>query len=105
MMELTQENFDELVIASKKLVLVDFFSDSCEPCKALLPHMEKLSEAYQGKLEFYKFNTAKARRLAIREKVLGLPTILIYENGVKKDGLTKEEATVENIEKMILKFL
>ncbi len=105
MIELTKDNFDELVIESKKLVLVDFFSDGCEPCKALLPHMEELSKSYEGKLEFYKFNTTKARRLAIREKVLGLPTILIYENGVKKDELTKEEATIENIEKMILKSL
>jgi thioredoxin 1 len=105
MIEITKDNYDELVIESKKLVLVDFFSDGCEPCKALLPHMEDLDKIYGEKISFYKFNTSKARRLAIREKVLGLPTILIYENGVKKDELTKDDATKENIEAMIKRAL
>lgn len=105
MLEITKDNFDELVIESKKLVLVDYFSDGCEPCKALVPHIEDLEKTYGDRVVFYKFNTSKARRLAIREKVLGLPTITIYENGTKKDELTKEDATKENIEKMILKSL
>lgn len=105
MLEITKDNFDELVIESKKLVLVDYFSDGCEPCKALVPHIEELEKTYGDRIAFFKFNTSKARRLAIREKVLGLPTITIYENGAKKDELTKEDATKENIEKMILKSL
>ncbi|WP_297404817.1 thioredoxin domain-containing protein [uncultured Cetobacterium sp.] len=105
MLEITKDNFDELVKESKKLVLVDYFSDGCEPCKALVPHIEELGKIYGDRIEFYKFNTSKARRLAIKEKVLGLPTITIYENGEKKNELTKEDATKENIEKMILKSL
>lgn len=101
MIELTKENFDELVLESKKLVLVDYFSDGCIPCQALLPKMEELEKVYGDKIVFYKFNTTKARRLAIREKVLGLPTIAIYEDGKKKVEVTKEDATQENIEKMI----
>lgn len=101
MLEITKDNFDELVLESKKLVLVDYFSDGCVPCKALAPKIEELEEIYKDKLVFYKFNTTKARRLAIREKVLGLPTIAIYENGKKKAELTKEDATKENVEKMI----
>lgn len=105
MKELCKDTFDELVIKSGKLVLVDYFSDGCEPCKALVPHIEALEETYGDRLTFYKFNTSKARRLAIREKVLGLPTITIYENGKKKNELTKEDATKVNIEKMILESL
>nr|WP_307774535.1 thioredoxin family protein [uncultured Cetobacterium sp.] len=105
MTEINKDNFDELVIESNKLVLVDYFSDGCEPCKALLPHMEELEKTYGDRITFYKFNTSKARRLAIREKVLGLPTITVYENGKKKNELTKDDATKENIEKMILASL
>lgn len=105
MTEINKDNFDELVIESNKLVLVDYFSDGCEPCKALLPHMEELEKTYGDRITFYKFNTSKARRLAIREKVLGLPTITVYENGKKKSELTKDDATKENIEKMILASL
>ncbi len=105
MLELTKDNFDELVLESKKIVLVDYFSDGCEPCKALAPKIEELEELYGDRITFYKFNITKGRRLAIREKVLGLPTVIIYNNGEKKSEVTKEEATKENVEKLIKEVL
>ena len=56
-------------------------------------------------IKFLKYNTSNGRRLAIREKILGLPTISIYKNGVKLTELTKDDATVENIKEMINKSL
>ena len=50
-------------------------------------------------------STTKAKRLAMREKVLGLPTIAIYKDGAKIDEVTKDDATVTNIEAMIKKYL
>ncbi len=105
MTEITKENFDELVHENGNLVLVDYYGDTCEPCKALVPHLEELEKMYGEKITFYKFNTTKARRLAIKEKVLGLPTITVYQNGEKKAELTKDDATKENIEKMILESI
>ncbi|MCL2520286.1 MAG: thioredoxin family protein [Spirochaetaceae bacterium] len=101
MTEIDKDNFDELVINSGALTLVDYFGDACEPCKALLPHLEAMAGDYNGKVNFYKFNTSKARRLAIREKILGLPTISIYHNGTKVKELTKEEATPDAIKAMV----
>ena len=105
MKEIDKDNFDKLVIEGKGIILVDYFSDGCEPCKALLPEMLELENLYKDRVTFYKFNTSKARRLAIREKILGLPTITIYENWAKKNELTKDEATRYKIEQMILKAL
>lgn len=105
MVELTKENFDELVLQNNKIVLVDFFSDGCEPCKALAPKIEELEEVYKEKITFFKFNITNGRRLAIREKVLGLPTVAIYIDGKKKSEVTKEEATKENVEKLIKELL
>lgn len=101
MLELDKDSFDEKVINSKELCLVDYFGDTCEPCKALMPKVHELSEQYAGKVNFYSFNTSKARRLAIREKILGLPTIAIYKDGAKIKEVTKEEATIENIKSMV----
>ena len=86
-------------------VFVDFWSESCEPCKALMPDVERLSEQYGDKLKFGKLDSTKARRLAIKEKVLGLPTMAIYKDGAKVDELTKDDATVANIEAMIQKYI
>ena len=91
MLELDKDSFDEKVINSKELCLVDYFGDTCEPCKALMPKVHELSEQYTGKVNFYSFNTSKARRLAIREKILGLPTIAIYKDALKLKKLQKKK--------------
>lgn len=101
MLMLDKDTFEEAVLKSQGYVLVDFWSEGCEPCKALMPDVEKLSEEYEGKVKFAKLDTGKARRLAISQKVLGLPTICLYKNGDKIDEVTKEDATASNIKAMI----
>jgi len=101
MLELDKENFEAEVLNAGETVFVDFYSDSCEPCMALMPTVQELSEKYDGKLKFTKINTMKARRLAISQKVMGLPVMAIYKNGEKVVELVKDDCTAENIEKMI----
>jgi len=102
MLELTKETFEPEVLQSEGTILVDFYSDSCEPCQELMPKVVALSEKYGDKIKFTKLNTMKARRVAIGQKVLGLPVIAVYKNGEKASELVKEECTEENIEKMVL---
>jgi thioredoxin 1 len=101
MLALDKDTFQQEVLEAEGFVLVDYWSDGCEPCKALLPDIEALSEAYGDKVKFAKLNTTGARRLAISQKVLGLPTITLYKDGAKVAEVTKEEATKNSIEKMI----
>ncbi|MCG8541685.1 MAG: thioredoxin family protein [Clostridia bacterium] len=105
MLSVDKSTFEAEVLKSQGLVLVDYWSDGCEPCKALMPDIEALEEKYEGKLKFCKLNTTKARRLAISQKVLGLPTIAIYKDGEKLDEVTKDDANKANIEAMIEKHL
>jgi len=102
MIELDKETFGPEVLEAQETVFVDFFSDGCEPCKALMPTVEALAEKYGDQLKFVKLNTMKARRLAISQKVMGLPVIAIYKGGEKTVELVKDDCTEENIEKMIL---
>ena len=101
MLELDKETFEPEVINAKETVFVDFYSDSCEPCMALMPVVTELAEKYGDKLKFTKINTMKARRLAISQKVLGLPVMAIYKNGEKIKELVKDDCTAESIENMI----
>ena len=105
MHEVDKDNFQGEVLESGDFVVVDFFGDGCVPCQAILPDIEALAEKYQGKAKFVKLNTSKARRLSISQKVLGLPTIVIYKGGQKLEEVTKEAVTKENIEAMILRYL
>ncbi|KAF5074098.1 thioredoxin family protein [Proteiniclasticum sp. QWL-01] len=104
MLALDKDTFQPEVLEAKGLVFVDFWSQSCEPCKALMPDVEKLAEKYAGTMKFTNMDTTKARRVAIGQKVLGLPTLAIYRDGEKIEELTKDDATIENIENMIKKY-
>ena len=105
MLEVDKDTFEAEVLQAEGLVLVDFWSDGCEPCKALLPDIEALSQEYGEQIKFVKLNTTQARRLAIKEKVLGLPTIAMYKSGAKIEEVTKDEAKKANVEAMIQKHL
>ena len=100
MVELTKDNFQEEVLDASGFVLVDYWSDGCEPCKALMPDVVALSEEFTS-VKFGKLNTAKARRLAISQRVLGLPTIILYKDGEKVGEVTKDDATKDGIKGMI----
>ncbi len=105
MLELTKETFEAEVLNAEGTVFVDFYSDGCVPCKALEPFVHEMADKYGDKLKFTAINTTKARRLAISQKVLGLPVMAIYKGGEKVEELVKEDCTHENIEAMIGKYL
>jgi len=105
MLEWNKENFEEVVLNAEGLVLVDFWGDSCEPCKELMPDIEALSEKYGDEIKFSKLNTSKARRLAISQRVLGLPTIILYRNGEKIEEVNRDNANKEYIEESIKKHI
>ena len=101
MLELDKTTFEAEVLKAEGKVLVDFYGDGCVPCAALMPHVHALAETYGDKMKFCALNTTKARRLAISQKILGLPVVAIYENGQQIAAVVKEEATAESVEAMI----
>ena len=105
MIELTKENFEEEVLKAEDTVLVDFFGDGCVPCQALMPHVHAMEDTYGKQIKFTSLNTTKARRLAIAQKVLGLPVMAIYKDGEKVEELVKDDCTAEAIEAMIKKYI
>ena len=105
MLDLTKDNFQAEVLEAPGTILVDFYGDGCVPCAALMPHIHAFSETYGDKIKFCSLNTTKARRLAIGQKILGLPVIAIYQNGQKVEECVKDDATPENVEAMSKKYL
>lgn len=99
-LEFNKENFQEQVLEAEGLVLVDYWSPKCEPCMELMPDVIKLSEEFTCKVKFGKVNIVENRRLAIGQKVLGLPTIIMYKNGEKVWELTKD-FTIDDLKNQI----
>ena len=101
MLQVDKDTFQAEVLEAKGLVLVDYFGNGCVPCEALMPDIAALDKQYGKDIKFTKLNTSEARRLAISQKVLGLPTVTIYKDGQKLSELTKDEAVKAKIEAMI----
>lgn len=100
MLELSKENFNEEVLESSGLVVVDYWGEGCEPCKALMPDFEALEAEYPT-VRFGKLNTSQERRLALSQRVLGLPTVVLYKDGQRVGECTKATANREGIKAIL----
>ena len=65
-------------------VVVDFYSDSCGPCRMIAPAFKKLAKEMKDRAVFAKVNVAMARDVASRMRVSSMPTFHFYEDGVKR---------------------
>lgn len=104
LLEVDKDNFEQEVLNAEGVVMVDWWGPKCEKCLELMPYVEELAEKYEGKMKFCSCNTQGNRRLAISQKVLGLPAMLFYKNGEKIDELSGQEITPEDIEEKIKKY-
>jgi putative thioredoxin len=84
---LTAKNFRQVVIegSRQRPVLVDFWADWCAPCRALMPVLAKLAEAYDGKFLLGKLDTEAERELAAQFGIRSLPTVQIFKDGKPVD--------------------
>jgi thioredoxin 1 len=68
-------------INTNDVVLVDFFADLCDPCKALHPALEQLATDFDGKAVISKINVDKNPELAAQFKVRSIPALFYFKNG------------------------
>ncbi|XP_042482725.1 protein disulfide isomerase-like 2-3 [Macadamia integrifolia] len=82
--ELTSRNFDEMVVKSKDLWIVEFFAPWCGHCKKLAPEWKKAAKNLKGKVKLGHVDCDSEKSLMNRFKVQGFPTILVF--GADKDS-------------------
>lgn len=76
--ELNSRNFDENVLKSKDLWIVEFFAPWCGHCKKLAPEWKKAAKNLQGKVKLGHVDCDAEKSLMSRYKVQGFPTILVF---------------------------
>ena len=81
----TDDAFDKDVLNSEVPVLVDFWAPWCGPCRAMAPTVDALATEYAGKIKIGKMNTDDYPATAMRYQVRGIPTLLLFKNGVVVD--------------------
>ena len=105
MVELTKDNFEAEVLQSERPVFVDFWGESCKACLKFMPGVHELSNIYSDKMKFASLNISLSRKTAIGQRVLGLPTMIIYNDGEKVSILTPDKiSTLGDIENFIKEY-
>ncbi len=94
----------ETLLSQNKHVLVDFWAPWCGPCRMVSPLVEQLADAYKDKLKVVKINVDEVSDLARQFGIMGIPTLMLFENGNVKDkvvGALPLDALKNFIEKNI----
>tara|TARA_Y100000310_G_scaffold306798_1_gene348279 strand:+ start:995 stop:1309 length:315 start_codon:yes stop_codon:yes gene_type:complete len=104
MEEITKNDFQEKIHQNDKPLVLDFFSDMCQPCKQLAPVLETVEDKYRGKVDFFKINIMGNQEIFSEYGVQSVPTIIIFKSGspvAESMGYKDESALSAWVEKNI----
>jgi thioredoxin 1 len=77
----TEETFDQEVLASDTPVLVDFWAEWCQPCLLVEPALEKIAEERNGQIKLVKVNIDEEQGLAQRYGIASIPAMVLFRDG------------------------
>jgi thioredoxin 1 len=80
-LEITDANFEELVMNSDKPVMLDFWAVWCGPCRMIAPIVEEMTGEYEGKAVIGKVDVDNNQEVAMKYGIRNIPTVLFVKNG------------------------
>ena len=97
LINVTESNFESLVVNSNKPVVVDFWAEWCGPCKALSPILDEVSKEMGEKATIVKLNVDSESNLAQKFGIRGIPTLIFFKDGQIHSTLVGNQPKAEII--------
>ena len=104
LIHLTDSTFEEEILKSSGVALVDFWAPWCGPCNALTPTIEGLAKQYDGKAKICKVNVDEERELAEKYMIMSIPCVMVFKDGQVVDtlvGLRAEDDYTDALDRVL----
>ena len=95
--QLTDADFEEVVLRSSEPVLVDYWAEWCGPCKMITPLLEEICVEYADKIKVAKLNIDENPATPPKYGIRGIPTLMLFKDGnveaTKVGAMSKSQLT------------
>jgi thioredoxin 1 len=102
--EITDDQFEEEVIKSDRLVIVDFWAPWCGPCRAMAPVLSDLAKDRSESVKVCKVNVDEQQINAAKLGIMTIPTLIMFKNGEPVDrmmGGYPKRSIIDRVEKQL----
>lgn len=103
-LEITDSNFEELVLKADKPVIVDFWAEWCGPCRMVGPIVAEIGEEYKGRTIVGKLDVDSNPGVASKYGIRNIPTILFFKDGEildKQVGAVPKSTLVKKLDALL----